>query len=86
MNRFFIGLVVGVVGTAIVGGIVYTLIPVSAKGLFKDTQAIYDHVKMQCKTEAKEKSLGLLQRRKYIANCVMDALKEHAEADPFDLD
>ncbi len=86
MNRFFIGLAVGVVGTAIVGGVAFTLIPVSAKGLSKDTQAIYDHVKSQCKTEAKEKNLGLLQRRKYVANCVMDGLKEHAEADPFDLD
>jgi hypothetical protein len=86
MNRFFTGLAVGIVGTAIVGGIAFMLIPVSARGLSKDTQAIYDRVKQQCKTEAKDRSLGLLQRRKYVANCVMDALKERPEADPCDLD
>ncbi len=86
MNRFLIGLVVGIVGTAIVGGIAFMLMPVSVKGLSPDMQAIYDHVKQQCKSEAKAKNLGLLQRRKYIADCVMDGLKEHPQADPFDLD
>jgi len=86
MNRFFTGLAVGIVGTAIIGGIAFVIIPVSANGLSKDTRAIYDHVKLQCKTDAKDKDLGLLQRRKYVANCVMDALKERPEADPYDLD
>ncbi len=86
MNCFFAGLAVGIVGTAIVAVIAFTLIPVSAKGLTKDDQAIFNHVKSQCKSEAKEKNLGLLQRRKYVANCVMDGLKEHPDADPYDLD
>ena len=86
MNRFFSGLAVGIVATAIVAVVVFMLIPVSAKGLSKDTQAIYDHVRLQCKSEAKAKNLGVLQRRKYVANCVMDALTGHPEADPFDLD
>ena len=86
MNRFYSGLAVGIVGTAIVAAIIFVMIPVSAKGLSKDTQAVYDHVKQQCKGEAKEKNLGVLQRRKYVANCVMDGLTGHPEADPFDLD
>ncbi len=86
MKQFLAGLAVGIVGTALVGGVAFMLMPVSARGLSKDTQAIYEHVKQQCKTEAKEKNLGLLQRRKYVANCVMDGLKEHPEADPYDLD
>lgn len=86
MNRFFTGLAVGIVGTAIVGIVAFMLTPISAKGLSKDTQAIYDHVKLQCKSEAKDKNLGLLQRRKYIANCVVDALKDRPDADPYDLD
>jgi hypothetical protein len=86
MNRFFSGLAIGIIGTAIVAVIVFMLIPISAKGLSKDTQAIYDHVKQQCKGEAKDKNLGLLQRRKYVAKCVMDALTGRPEADPFDLD
>jgi hypothetical protein len=86
MNRFFAGLAVGIAGTAIVGGIAFMLVPVSARGLSKDTQAIYDHVKQGCKSEAKDKNLGFLQRRKYVANCVMDGLREHPEADPYDLD
>ena len=86
MNRFFTGLAVGIVGTAIVAIIVFMLIPVSAKGLSKDDQAIFDHVKSQCKSEAKDKGLGPLQRRKYVANCIVDGLKEHPEADPYDLD
>jgi hypothetical protein len=86
MNRFFAGLAVGIVGTAIVAVIVFMLIPVSAKGLSKDTQAIYDHVKQECRSQAKDKNLGVLQRRKFIANCVMDGLTGHPEADPFDLD
>jgi len=86
MNRFFLGLGVGIVGTAIVGGIAFMLMPVSAKGLSKDDQAIFDHVKSQCKSDAKAKGLGLLERRKYVANCVMDGLKEHADLDPYGLD
>lgn len=86
MNRFFMGLGVGIVGTVIVGGIAFMLMPVSAKGLSKDQQAIFDHVKSQCKSDAKTKGLGLLERRKYVANCVMDGLKEHADLDPYDLD
>jgi hypothetical protein len=62
------------------------LMPVSARGLSGDTQAIFDHVKEQCRTEAKEKNFNVLQRRKYVANCVMDGLREHPEADPYDLD
>ena len=86
MNRFVSGLLVGIVATAIVAVIAYELMPVSAKGLSKDDQAIFDHVKSNCKAEAKEKNLGVLARRKYVANCVMDGLKEHPEADPYDLD
>jgi hypothetical protein len=86
MNRFFTGLAVGIVGTALVAVMVFMLTPISAKGLSKDSQAIFDHVKLQCKAEAKDKNLGFLQRRKYVANCVVDALKEHPEADPYDLD
>jgi len=86
MNRFVSGLLVGIVATAIVAIIAYQLMPVSAKGLTKDEQAIFDHVKSQCKSEAKDKNLGVLARRKYVANCVMDGLKEHPDADPYDLD
>jgi hypothetical protein len=86
MNRFVSGLLVGIVATAIVAFIVYQLVPVSAKGLSKDDQAIFDHVKSQCKSEAKDKNLGVLARRKYVGNCVLEGLKEHPEADPYDLD
>jgi hypothetical protein len=86
MNRFFTGLAVGIVGTAIVCVIAFMLIPFLAKGLSKGDQAIFDHVKSQCKSEAKDKNLGVLQRRKFVASCVMDGLKEHPEADPYDLD
>ena len=87
MNRsFLIGLVVGIVAMAIVWGIVYLLVPVSAKGLSKADQAVFDHVKSQCKSEAKAKGLGFLERRKYTANCIMDGLKGHPELDPYDLD
>jgi hypothetical protein len=86
MNRFFTGLGVGIVGTALVCGIAYLLVPISAKGLTKSDQAIFDHVKSQCKADAKAKGLGLLDRRKFVANCVMDGLREHADLDPYDLD
>jgi hypothetical protein len=61
-------------------------VPLSARGLSKDLPAIFDHVKAQCEAEATDKNLGLLQRPKYVANCVTEALKEHPEADPYDLD
>ena len=86
MTRFFSGLAVGIVGTALVGGIAFMLMPISAKGLTKSDQAIFDHVKSVCKSDAKAKGLGVLDRRKFVANCVMDGLKEHADLDPYDLD
>jgi len=86
MNRFLAGLAVGIVGTAIVGVIIFMLMPVTAKGLTKDQQAIFDHTKVQCKSDAKSKGLGLLERRKYIANCVVEGLKEHPEMGPYDFD
>jgi len=86
MYRFFTGLAVGIVGTALVGGIAFMLMPITAGGLSKDQRAIFDHVKMQCKDESKAKGLELFAKRKYIANCVMDGLKGHPEMDPYDLD
>jgi hypothetical protein len=44
MGRIFNRLGSGIVGTAIVGAIACALTPVSAKGLSKDAQAIFDHV------------------------------------------
>lgn len=86
MNRFFTGLAVGILGTVLIGGFAFYLMPVQAHGLTKAEQAIFDHTKLQCREDAKAKGLGLFERRKYIASCVMDSLKGHPEMDPFDFD
>ena len=86
MSKFYSGLAVGIIGTVLVGGAVFFLMPVQAHGLSKDQQAIFDHTKSQCKDQAKTKSLGILERRKFVANCVMEGLNGHPEMDPFDID
>jgi hypothetical protein len=86
MNRFFAGLAVGIVGTVLVGAGVFFLMPVQAHGLSKGEQAIFDYTKLQCKDGAKAKSLGVLERRKYVANCVLEGLNGHPDMDPLDVD
>jgi len=86
MNRFFTGLAVGIAATIFVGGSIFFLMPVQAHGLSKDQQAIFDHTKLQCKDAAKAKNLGILERRKYVSNCVLEGLNGHPEMDPFDID
>jgi hypothetical protein len=86
MNRFLTGLAVGIVGTVIVGGAAFLMMPVQAHGLSKADQAIFDYAKLRCKDDAKSKGLGVFDRRKFVANCVMDALKGHPDLDAFDID
>jgi hypothetical protein len=88
MHRFLAGLFVGIIGTAAVGGAAFLLMPVTVGklSLSKEEQAVFDHTKLQCKSEAKAHSLGAIERRKYVANCVVDALWKHPDLDPYDLD
>lgn len=86
MNRFLAGLAVGIVGTVLIGGGIFLLMPVQAHGLSKDQQAIFDHTKLQCKDTAKAKGLGVLDRRKFVANCVLEGLSGHPDIDALDID
>jgi hypothetical protein len=86
MNKFYSGLAVGIIGTAIVGGVAFFLMPVQAHGLTKDQQAIFDYTKLKCKNDAKAKGFELLAKRKYVANCIMDDLQGHPDIDGFDID
>lgn len=81
MTRFHRAVFACSIATAIVCGAVST--PTSAKAANPSAvdKAALKRVIVACKAEAKGKRIKWLSRRKYVNNCVTEAMKDHPNMD-----
>jgi hypothetical protein len=86
MSRFAKAFAAGVIATGLFCGTAFT--PVPAAAMSNRNKTILKHTKAQCKAKADKRKdvLGWLDRRKMVANCVIDALKDRPDIDPLDID
>jgi hypothetical protein len=86
MPRFVAGLFASIFVMGLVSGTAFMATHAEAAQLTEAQKAIVKHTRSQCKDQAKAKGLGWLERRLFVANCVIEGLKDHPEIDPMDLD
>jgi hypothetical protein len=81
MTRFRKTLFTCSIATAIVCGAVSTPTPAEAASPSKADKAALKRAVVACKAEAKGKKIKWLSRRKYVNNCVTEAMKDHPNMD-----
>jgi len=86
MPRFITRSSTGILVTALLSGTAFLAMPAKAATLTEAQKAIVAHERAQCKDKAKTKGFGFLERRLFVAQCVIEGLKDHPEIDPYDLD
>jgi hypothetical protein len=70
-----------IVGTVFLGSAAF-ISPAEAAKLSKAELAAYKQANVACKAEAKGKKVGgYFARRKYVKNCIVEALKTHPNID-----
>jgi predicted helicase len=69
------------IATAIVCGAVSTPTPAETVTVSKADEAALKRAIVACKAEAKGKKIKWLSRRKYVNNCVTEAMKDHPNID-----
>jgi hypothetical protein len=75
MNHCAMALYVGIVVSALVGGVACTLTPAKAATTSSADKAALKDATAACKAEAKEKKIGWPASRKYVSDCVSKAVK-----------
>jgi len=87
MSGFIKALFAGFMTAALVGGALFVSAPAEARMTAKN-KAILKHTRLQCKAQAEKLQpvMGWFERRKFVSNCVIDALKDRPDIDPNDLD
>jgi hypothetical protein len=81
MTRFRKALFTCSIATAIVYIAALTPTPAAAASVSKADKAALKRAIAACKAEAKGKKIKWLSRRKYVNNCVTDAMKDHPNMD-----
>jgi len=77
MTHFATALIAGIIATVLVSGIAFMPTPAEAAKMSKADTVALKKATVACKAEAKGKRVGWLASRKFVNNCVIEALKDH---------
>src|SRR5437879_12173364 len=81
MSRFAAALFTCIIAMVLASGTALMPAPAEAARMSKADKLAVKQAIIACKAEAKGKKVKWLARRKYVNNCVADALKDHPNID-----
>jgi hypothetical protein len=81
MSRFITALFTCVIASVLAGEVALISRPAEAASPSKADKVALKRAIVACKAEAKGKKIKWLSRRKYVNNCVTEAMKDHPNID-----
>ena len=85
MSHFATALFAGIVATVLTSGTAFMPTPAEAAKISKADRLALKEASVACKAEARGKKVKWLARRKYVNNCVTQALKDRPHIDVMDV-